>query len=319
VKLIDAVALYVARRRSEGAPFISTEVVLRSLCKFCGAIELRDLTAGRIQEFLELPRCAAITRLTKFSAVKCFVEHYSVRKQLVVLPLQKPPSPNAKRGPYIYTQAQLRILFDAARTHSCRNDSLNGDTLRIVLLLLYAMGASLQEVLSLRRSGLDLDAQRISLSCRPLNRRLLPLGTDLCEELREYLRGDRRADPHRDLLFSCKDGRRIKRSNLWYHFVKLHKCAGLAKTAAGDGPRLQDLRFTFAVHRLSGCIQKGESLTDLIPALSSYMGYTSLTKAEQYLAYVPERFADDLCKLSPMKQRGHWRDVPGLMYFLRSL
>jgi hypothetical protein len=49
------------------------------------------------------------------------------------------------------------------------------------------------------------------------------------------------------------------------------------------------------------------------------MGYTSLTKADQYLAYVPERFADDLRKLSPMKHCGHWRDMPDLMCYLRSL
>lgn len=319
MKLREAVALYVARRRSEGAPFISSEVILRSLCKFCGDIELRDLTADRIEVFLNLPRCAGVTRKTKFSAVKCFLEHYSTRNQLAVLPLQKPPSRKAMRAPYIYSHGQLRTLFAAARSDSCRKDSLDGHTLRIVLLLLYAMGASLHEVLSLRRSGLDLKAQSITLSGKPYRRRSVPIGSDLCEEFREYLRCERQAGPDSDLLFSCKDGRPIRRANLWYHFVKLHKAAGLAKTPEGHGPRLHDLRFTFAVHRLSCCIRRGESLTDLIPALSSYMGYTSLTKADEYLAYVPERFADDLRKLSPMQHCEHWRDLPDLMCYLRSL
>jgi hypothetical protein len=57
----------------------------------------------------------------------------------------------------------------------------------------------------------------------------------------------------------------------------------------------------------------------MIPALSTYMGYASLMSAEQYLAYVPERFRGVLQKLSPARGRGHWRDNPELMRYLAGL
>jgi integrase/recombinase XerD len=319
VKLLEAVVQYVARRRSEGAPFISSDVVLRSLCKFCGDIDLRGLTTVHIARFLDTSNCAAVTRTTKFSAVKCFVEHCCARNQLATLTLQKPTSPKTTRAPYIYTHGQVHALFVAAQRDSCKKDSLDGGTLRMILLILYATGASLPEVLSLRRSGIDMPSQLITFGAQLPGRRTVPVGADLRKVLHKYLTEERQPSQNGDLMFACKDGRPIKRTNLWYHFVKLHKEIGLAKTTAGHEPRLQDLRFTFAVHRLSYCIQRGENLTELIPALSSYMGYSSLTKAEQYLAYVSERFSGDLRKLSPKKGQKHWRDEPGLLGYLHSL
>jgi hypothetical protein len=67
---------------------------------------------------------------------------------------------------------------------------------------------------------------------------------------------------------------------------------------------------------LNHWIKQRADLNELLPALSTYMGYASLTKAEQFLAYAPERFREDLRKLSPASGRRHRRDNPEL---LRSL
>jgi integrase/recombinase XerD len=122
-----------------------------------------------------------------------------------------------------------------------------------------------------------------------------------------------------NLLFCNKNGKAIRRASLWYCFSKLQQSAGFKKTSSGHAPRLHDLKFTFAVHRLSCSIQKREKLNEIIPALSTYMGYASLTKAEEYLSYVPERFKNDLRKLSPMKGQRHWRDEAGLLAYLKTL
>ena len=79
---------------------------------------------------------------------------------------------------------------------------------------------------------------------------------------------------------------------------------------------MRDFCPTFAVHRLTTWIKQGADLNRLIPALSTYMGFSRLAGAEKYLSFTSERFCGELRKLSPYGSRTHWRDYPQLMEFL---
>jgi integrase/recombinase XerD len=114
-------------------------------------------------------------------------------------------------------------------------------------------------------------------------------------------------------------GETLKRGYFYERFRACNAIAGMSKRSDGRGARPQDLRFSFAVHRISQCIRRAEDLNRLLPALSAYMGYASLTKSEQFLAYAPDRFRGDLRKLSPAKGSRHWRDNVSLMDVLRRL
>ncbi len=102
----------------------------------------------------------------------------------------------------------------------------------------------------------------------------------------------------------AEGGEALKRGYFYERFGSCNAIAGVSKRSDGRGARPQDLRFSFAVHRISQCIRRAEDLNRLLPALSTYMGYSSLTKSEQFLAYAPDRFREDLRKLSPARE-GH--------------
>lgn len=84
-------------------------------------------------------------------------------------------------------------------------------------------------------------------------------------------------------------------------------------------PRLGDLRFTFAVHRITSWIRNGANLNRMLPALAAYMGQAGLGATERYLSMTPERFRNNLDKLSPSRGRKSWRNDKELMCFLTSL
>jgi integrase len=170
----------------------------------------------------------------------------------------------------------------------------------------------------MRRSCVEIDRHRIVLAgTYSMPHRVLPIGPDLQKLLSDYLAlSTGFADDV--LLFLHRSGEAIKRNHLWQRFKRLHKQAGIG-TRNSRNPSPRDLRSTFAIHRLTDWIQHGENLNELVPALSTYMGYASLTKAEQFLAYSPERFREDLCKLSPTEPVKHWREEPELLKFLLSL
>ena len=95
MNLALAVEEYVTRRRSDGSPFVSSELNLKGLCRWCGHIELSSLTPEGITEFLNYQRCNAVTRISKFSSIKCFVNYWSLRGQMPALDLDKPPKPRS--------------------------------------------------------------------------------------------------------------------------------------------------------------------------------------------------------------------------------
>jgi integrase/recombinase XerD len=320
MKLTEAVTVYVARRRSEGAQFVSPEIILKSMCKGFGDIELSEMAAERVSKFIRSSGCVPATVASRFSAVSCFLSYWTVRGEIAEIPLQRPRRKRTLRIPYIYTRLQIKALLDSAQNRSYALDSFDGRTMRMILLLLYATGAAFEEILSLRWADVDFSEMCIRLERMPRRiSRILPIGMDLAAQLSIYRGSLAETGLNDALLVCCKSGAPIRRGNLWYRFAKLHRAAGLSRTLAGDEPRLHDLKFTFAVHRLSACIQEGGQLNRIVPALSTYLGYTSLTKAEEYLAFVPERFNDDLRKLSPTTGQTHWRNQPNLLVKLNSL
>ncbi|MFC5861766.1 tyrosine-type recombinase/integrase [Acidicapsa dinghuensis] len=320
MKLFEAVERYVTRRRVEGLQFMSGQAVLRALCKHCGNIDLGDLSSSQIAKFTSASRFAPKTSGSKFSIVKGFVDFYVIRHQMSQLVLEKPPRPRSDRQPFIYACNQIRTLLHQAENAVRRRDMFGGETFRMILLLLYATGITHEEVLVLRRSSVDLAKRRINVDGISTRQpRSLPIGLELRRELTKYMNSTRKLSRREDLLFRRNNGQPIQYSNLTARFAVLRKDANLMPSAQCQVPRILDLRFTFAVHRLTQWIRTGKNLNDLIPALSTYMGYSTLTRAEQFLAFVPERFKEDLKKLSPAKGRRRWCENVQLMNFLASL
>jgi site-specific recombinase XerD len=122
-------------------------------------------------------------------------------------------------------------------------------------------------------------------------------------------------------FFVGKDGKTLNENALRVAFRKLRRLAGIQRhQGAIYQPRMHDLRATFAVHRLTEWLKQGADLNRLTPALSVYMGQCGLGSTERYLKLTPERFRNQLVKLSPQHPRKkRWRDDPTLMKFLAEI
>jgi integrase/recombinase XerD len=320
MKLSLAVEKYVSLRRSDGSPFVSSEVNLKALCRWCGPIELSSLDAKRVAEFVNSPRCAAVTRVSKFSSIKCFVNHWSLRGQMPALDLDKPPRPPCVPGPFIYARDQVKALLDATETCPSRGGRRDSSAARMLLLTLYATGCGVDEAFGLRHSDVSLKEKRIHFKGNHrLQERCIPIGQELKSALAEYISTKETPTFGDKPLFSDRDGKALKKGRFYEWFKSYNATIGVNKREDGRGSRLEDLRFSFAVHRISQSIRRADDLNRILPALSTYMGYSSLTKSEQFLAYAPDRFREDLQKLSPAKGSRHWRDDTSLMDDLRHL
>jgi integrase/recombinase XerD len=318
MKLTLAVEEYVSRRRSEGSPFVSSEANLRALCRWCGDTELHNLTSARVGEFVNSPHCNAVTRAGKFSAIKCFVEYWSLRDQMPALKLDKPARPQLVREPFIYTRAQVKALLQAAQR--CQSPVIHSRTTRMLLLTLYATGCRVGEVFRLTSLDVGLKDKRICFKGNHQSpERCIPIGRELRAALAEYISARETVRSEDDPFFLDRRGEPIKKGRFYECFRSCNTIAGVSSRSDGHCPRLQDLRFSFAVHRIAQSIRRKDDLNRLLPALSTYMGYSNLMKSEQFLAYAPDRFREDLRKLSPAKGSRHWRNNLSLMDQLQRL
>ena len=60
----------------------------------------------------------------------------------------------------------------------------------------------------------------------------------------------------------------------------------------GQGPRLHDLRHTFAVHRLAQWYHDGADLQAKLPVLATYMGHRTVRGTQRYLQLTAELFPE---------------------------
>ena len=221
---------------------------------------------------------------------------------------------------HLYTWASTRFCLEPRRV--VRQEQRVSQVRRSVCscFCFTQRGASVSEVLSVRSADIDVRRKQITFRATVSKPgRTLPIGSDLAYAVSQYLENGHPTIRLEALIFLTPLGGMLSRPNLCARFKRLRSIAGIEAESAECTPRLQDLRYTFAVHRLQSWIEAGTNLNELLPALSAYMGYASLTAAEQFLAYVPERFREDVQKLSPSKGVRRWSDDTVLMSFLTQL
>ncbi|MBV9037110.1 MAG: hypothetical protein JO182_21645, partial [Acidobacteriaceae bacterium] len=85
-----------------------------------------------------------------------------------------------------------------------------------------------------------------------------------------------------------EQGDHIRYDALRETFLKLARRAGIRKSETGRGPSLHALRHTFAIERMRVWQSNGESIKDLLPHLSVYLGHVQPAHTYWYLTATPE-------------------------------
>ena len=68
--------------------------------------------------------------------------------------------------------------------------------------------------------------------------------------------------------------------------------AGIKHAGRGYGPRIHDIRHTHCCHVLQAASYNKTDLTNMLPALSVYMGHESVAATSQYLKMTAEIYPD---------------------------
>ncbi len=163
--------------------------------------------------------------------------------------------------------------------------------------LLAATGMRVSEALALRLDDVTSDGLVIRQT-KFQKSRLLPLHETTSSTLRRYLRG-RRPGGTDDHVFLTEPGKPLQYGRVHSTFRKILAQLGLHQGPGHKGPRLHDLRHTFAVRALEACPMGARDPVDRhLLALSTYLGHLCPSLTYWYLQLTPQLTADiaDACE-----------------------
>ena len=193
-------------------------------------------------------------------------------------------------SPYIYTEAEVQRLLDAARKLGPKG-TLRPHTHATAIGLLASCGLRAGEVIRLRLDDVQLDiepARLQVLDSKFHKSRLVPLHPSVAQALRAYASQRRRLgyDGYCEHFFVSESRGACRYQYFWYAFAGLVRRLGI-----GGGPRwprLHDLRHTFAVRRVLAWYREGVDVQMRLPELSVYLGHIRPADTYWYLTGIPE-------------------------------
>lgn len=195
-----------------------------------------------------------------------------------------------RRDPYIYHDNEIAKLLDSCKIlkkpHSLREKTY------YTLFGLYAVtGMRTNEALKLHHDDVDLKKGIITIQESKFRKsRKIPLHSTTTKMLKKYARGRKRyfKNPTSQYFFVDNYGEGLKKRAVTDVFKKVCIAAGLRKKGEFNGPRIMDLRHTFAVKTLINNFKKNTDIDFVIPILSRYLGHMHPKNTYWYLTATPE-------------------------------
>lgn len=295
--LSQAIAEYVAWRQSHGARFVTSAHVLQQFCKSLPEATPCDMvTQSDALRFLRGDGRLTRTRKNRYGALAGFYRYAISRGHATQSPLPAAaaePKPPPSAPPYIYSRRELQRLFAAIERCFRSAIRLDGDTFRVLLLLLY--GAGLRRGEALRLAMRDVDPAEALLVVRDtkfFKSRLVPVAPQLAAALERYARqrSERPLPKGNDSTFLAnRDGSPVNPATAAGAFSRLLAAAGICRRGdGGRAPCLHSLRHAAAVDRVTAWYREGADVQRLLPALSTWLGHSSLEGTQVYLSMTPE-------------------------------
>lgn len=200
------------------------------------------------------------------------------------------PYGNRRRKPHIYKSDEIRQLLQATRATGLTG-RIRPETYATLFGLLSVTGLRLSEALNLDDGDVDLTEGLLRIrESKWRKSRLVPIHVTTAQILALYRRKRDQLHPKRSTpaFFVLNNGNRPRTLAAEREFLRVARKIGLRGPAGTKGPRLHDLRHSFAVQTLLGWYHAGMDVELRIPALSTYLGHSRVAYTYWYLSAEPE-------------------------------
>ncbi len=304
--LSTAVQDYLSLRRGLGFKLFQEGILLPDFVSFLERQGASHITTElALQWALQTAGAPSSQGATRLRMVRLFATHWSASDpRTEVPPLGLLPHRCYRKAPHIYTKDEVTRLIRAAKSLWAWK-GLRPWTYSTLIGLLAVTGMRAGEVVRLDRDDVDFDRGILSIRRAKFGKsRLVPIHASTQRALTRYAKRRDRIypRPRTPSFFLSEQGRRLTYCILRWTFVQVSRQCGLRAPTDRRGPRLHDLRHTFAVRTILAWYRSGANVEQRIPQLSTYLGHVHVTDTYWYLSGVPELLALAAARLDSAPQ-----------------
>lgn len=281
---------YLDMRRALGFKLSKHEPELRKFIAFLHAQAAAFITTELALAWAQQPRHTLPShRAQRLGMVRDFARYLSASDPRTEVPPQGLlPAQPQRAQPYIFSDEEILALVRGAAALG-PTAGLRSHTYATLFGLLAVTGMRIGEILALDRDDVDLQHAVLTVTKGKFNKtRLIPLHESTARKLRAYLRRRNSSPAKTSAFFVSECGARLNRCAVRRIFIRVSCLIGLREATDSHGPRLHDLRHTFAVRTLINWYRAGLNVEQRLPLLSAYLGHAKISDTYWYLSAVPE-------------------------------
>ena len=293
---------FIASKHAGGIGYARQEIYLRKFLEFCTQYTVSE---GLLSKEIVMAWSAIRgtedrkTRTGRVTPVRQFAEYLS-KRGIPAYVAPKIHGGNSGFVPYIFTNRELACLFHAADERRENVGKPNKHyALPMIMRTIYACGLRRSEVVGLRICDVNLDDGILTVRNTKFGKdRLIPLHPKFQQQLREYAAKELNgANDSNKPFFPTSTGNFYAGHSVYGAFRKFLDDAGISHGGKDNGPRLHDLRHTFAVNCLKKWVKDGNDINAAAPYLAAYLGHTHLRHSQVYLRLTADMFPDIVAKI----------------------
>ncbi|RYY57136.1 MAG: integrase [Chitinophagaceae bacterium] len=246
-----------------------------------GGTPLASVSYPMIRSWLAELKLAGLTARTinrKISTLKSFFKYHLRLGAITVAPTAAIITPRvSKRLPVFVKESETQSLMQAVSTVSEDWKTLNG---KMIMLLFYATGIRLSELLGLKEAHVDAARGQVKVLGKGNKERIIPVSPALMADLQEYQRLKRKEfDAQVPELLVTEKGKKLYPK---YAYLLVRAALGNAGTLDKKSPHV--LRHTFATHLMNN----GADLN----AVKELLGHSSLAATQVYTHNTIDKLKD---------------------------
>lgn len=195
--------------------------------------------------------------------------------------------------PYIFTHSEIeRILANSDQLCPHRHSTIPF-IIPVILRILYSCGLRISEAVNLHNKNVNLHEGVLEIKNSKFGKdRLVPMSETMTQICRQYYQVSHKHSCTEDYFFMKADRQPVSRDNVYKRFREVLWESGISHGGKGAGPRLHDLRHTYAVHALKRAVDREIDVYCALPILSTYMGHASVEATSQYVRLTADAFPE---------------------------
>ena len=284
--LSEQAASYVAVKQATGYSFVRQA---RFLGSFAAHAEAQGDQFVRIATALDWASQASTPnqRIIKLHLVRSFAMYLHAEDPRHEVPHRHALGRRSwhRPPPHILSTDQVKLIMNAA-LELPPTGSITPHVIHTIIGLLAATGMRRSEATGLRLRDLTRDGIEVR-NAKFGKSRLLPLHPSVTRALDAWLRIRSPGKPD-DPLFIMPSGHAVSPDYLTKIFIRLVRGLGLRGEPGTPGPRLHDLRHSFASRSLENVTSGNRrDISRHMLALSTYMGHSQIAHTYWYLEATP--------------------------------